>query len=156
MREAHRSRELLDQQRGHPLRRFDARSHGRHERRVRFDEFRLVERGSEPICRPGHQRAVERAGHAQLHGTARAGLFGGRTGLVDRGILSGDDDLAGAVVVRGPHVEDAPANAFDDLVVEAEDRGHRARILASGLRHCQPAFTYERNGLFDLERPSSS
>ncbi len=155
MREAHRSRELLDQQWGHPLRRLDARSHGGHERRVRFDEFRLVECGSEPIRRPGHQRAVERARYAQLHGTACAGLFGGRTGLVDRGILSGDDDLPRAVVVRGPHVEDAPADAFDDLVVEAEDRGHRARILASGLCHREPALTYEHNGLFDLERPGS-
>src|SRR5947199_8108818 len=35
-------------------------------------------------------------------------------------------------VVRRPHVEDPPADPLDDLVVEPEDRGHRAGVAARG------------------------
>ncbi len=95
---------------------------------------------------------MERTRHPQLHGAAGAGLFGSGAGLVDRGILPGDDDLSRAVVVRRPHVEDAPADALHDLVVEAEDRRHRARVLARGLSHREPTLTHERDGLLDPER----
>ena len=39
------------------------------------------------------------------------------------------------------------------LVVESEDRRHRARVLARGLRHREPALTHQRDRLFDSERP---
>src|SRR5213079_1904328 len=52
-------------------------------------------------------------------------------------------------------VEDPPADPLDDLVVEPEDRGHRAGVAARGLSHRQPALTHERDRLLDLERPRS-
>ena len=130
-----------------------ARGHRRHERRRRLDEPHLLERRPEAVRRSGDERAVERTRHAQLHGAAGAGLFGSGASLVDRGVLARDDDLPGAVVVRRPHVEDAAADALHDLVVEAEDRRHRARVLAGRLRHREPTLAHERDGLFDPERP---
>ena len=43
--------------------------------------------------------------------------------------LAGDDELAGAVVVRGPHAVDPGAELLDDGVLEPEHRGHRAGVL---------------------------
>src|SRR5439155_9251573 len=47
---------------------------------------------------------------------------------------------------------DAPADALDDFVVKAEDRGHRAGIRARGLGHRQSTLPHERHRFFDLQR----
>ena len=72
--------------------------------------------------------------------------------LVDGVVLAGDDDLAGTVVVRGPHAEDLPAEPLDHLVVEPEDRGHRAGPLLRRLGHRQAALADERDRLLDAYR----
>jgi hypothetical protein len=65
--------------------------------------------------------------------------------LIDRGVLAGDDDLARAVVVRRPHVVDPGAELLDHAVVEADDRGHRARMPVGRLGHRPAALLDERD-----------
>ena len=62
------------------------------------------------------------------------------------------DDLARAVVVRRPDADDLPAELLDLLVLEPEDRGHRAWTLARGLRHRQPPLAHEPYRLAGPER----
>ena len=72
--------------------------------------------------------------------------------LVDGVVLSGDDDLPRAVVVRRPHAENLPAERLDHLVLEPEDRGHRAGMLRGRLGHRDPAFAHELERLFHAHR----
>ena len=50
-----------------------------------------------------------------------------------------------------PDVEDPPADPFDDLVVEPEDRGHRAGVLLRRLGHRQATLAYKPDRLFHLQ-----
>jgi hypothetical protein len=91
----------------------------------------------------GDERAVERARDAELDRATRALELRLAAALVHRWALAGDHDLPGAVVVRRPHVGDLGAERLDHLVGKAEDRGHRAGVLARGLGHRQAALTDE-------------
>ena len=71
--------------------------------------------------------------------------------LVDCRVLAGDDDLAGAVVVRRPDARDAGAEVLDHLVLQPEDRRHRARVLLRGRGHRQAPLADERYRLLDSE-----
>ena len=72
--------------------------------------------------------------------------------LVDGEMLARDDDLPGAVVVRGPDSEDLAAETLDHVVGEAEDGRHRAGIARRGLGHCQAALAHERHRLLQGHR----
>src|SRR5205814_4407736 len=61
-------------------------------------------------------------------------------------------DLPGAVVVRRPHAEDPAAQSLDHLVVETEDRRHRAGMLPRRLGHREPALADEPDRLVVLQR----
>ena len=65
-------------------------------------------------------------------------LLGAGAALLDGRVLARDDDLARAVVVRGPDAEDPAAEPLDDLVVEPEDRGHRAGPLRAASAIARP------------------
>ena len=68
---------------------------------------------------------------------------------------TGDDDLARGVVVGDPHVGvGPPAGDIDLLVVEAEYRGHRARVLEPSIMHRIGAGDDEANAVVEAERPS--
>ena len=153
LREADGRRELVDQERRESLRRLDLRGHGGHEGRQRLGEAHLVERGSQPIGRAGDERAVERARHLELDRSSSAEVFGLGAALLDRLMLARDHDLARAVVVRRPHAHDPPAELLDLLVLEPEDRGHRARTLASCLGHREPSLAHEPYCLACSQRP---
>ncbi len=66
-------------------------------------------------------------------------------------VLAGDDYLPGTVVVRRPDPEDPAADALDDLVLEAEDRGHRAGALPRRLGHRQAPFADKADRLGDTD-----
>jgi hypothetical protein len=95
---------------------------------------------------------VEGTRDLELDRPLRSGLLGLRAAFVDGGILAGDDDLARAVVVGRPDADDLAAERLDDLVLEAEDRRHRAWMLARGLGHREPALPDERDRLDGVER----
>ena len=114
-----------------------------------------LDRWAKPFGGLPDQRAVEGAGDTEPDGAASSRPLGLRARLGDGVVLSRDDHLARAVVVRGPHAFDAAADLFDDRVVEPENRGHRARALARGLRGREPSLADERDGIADAQRPSS-
>ena len=76
LREAHRRRELVDEQRAEPRGRLDARRHGRHERRDRVVEADPLDRRLEPVGRTRDERAVERARDLQLDRSSSAEALG--------------------------------------------------------------------------------
>ena len=127
--------------------RLDLRGHGRHERRDRVVEAHEVDGGLEALAGVPDERAVERAGDLQLDGSSCAEALGLGAALLNCIVLAGDDDLAGAVVVRRPDAEDLPAQRLDGLVFEPENRGHRARALTGGLGHRQAALADEGDRL---------
>src|SRR5205823_3961182 len=88
------------------------------------------------------------------HGPARTGVTRLRAALVHRVILTRHDDLAGTVVVRGPDPEDPAAERLHLLVLETEDRGHRARVRKRRLRHGEAARAHEDERL--LERAAQA
>ena len=66
---------------------------------------------------------------------------------------AGDHDLAGRVEVGDPHVAvGPPAGDLDLVVVEAEDRGHRARAVAAGVVHRLGPLGDEAHALVEAER----
>ena len=152
LREAHRRGELVDEQRPHPLRRLEPRSHRRHERRNRLLELDPLHCRPQPVGGAGHERRVERARDLQLDRPARARLLRSLAALVHRVVLAGDDDLPGAVVVRRPHAEDLAAEHLDHLVVEAEDRRHRAGMPCGSLGHGDAALAHELDRLLGRHR----
>ena len=103
--------QLLDEQRAIPLHLLELRRDGGHEPRRRNLEVDLVDRRPEPFRSVCDERRVERTRHAQTDRAARALALRLRAALVDRGCLARDDELAGAVVVRGPHVVDLACRA---------------------------------------------
>ena len=145
--ELDRRGELLDEQRAEPRGRLDLRGHRRHERRDRVVEAHQVDGGLEALAGVPDERAVERAGDLQLDGSSCAEALGLGAALLNCIVLTGDDDLAGAVVVRRPHAQDLPAQRLDGLVLEPENRGHRARALTGGLGHRQAALADEGDRL---------
>src|SRR5439155_1045877 len=86
----------------------------------------------------------------------RSGLLGPLPGLVDSVVLTGDDDLAGAVVVRGPDAENLAAEALDGLVLEPEDGRHRSRAFLRRFGHGEAALADERDRLADRHGPGRS
>src|ERR671914_268017 len=147
LRELHRRRQLLDEQAADPLRRLDLRRHRGHERRDRLGEADALDRRLQAVGGAGDERAVEGARDLELDRSSSPLSLGLDAALVDRRILAGDDDLAGRVVVRRPDTDDLAAERLDDGVVEAEDRGHRARALAGRLGHREPALAHQRDGV---------
>ena len=135
-----------------PGRGLDLGGHGRHERRDRLVEANEVDGGLESLAGIPDERAVERAGDLQLDGSSCAEALGLGAALLNCIVLAGDDDLAGAVVVRRPDAKDLPAQRLDGLVLEPEDRGHRAGVLAGGLGHRQAALAHERDRLGRADR----
>ena len=121
-------------------------------RHVAVARFGLGERGAQAISRCGHERCVERAGDLQRHhllGAEVLGVSGRRLDAVGR---SGDDHLAGGVVVRDPHVGvGAPARDVDLVVVEAEHGGHGAGLRESGVVHRRAAFAHEADAVVETE-----
>src|SRR5262245_4950372 len=143
LREPHRGGQLLDEERREALRGLEFRRHGRHERRDRVAESHPLDRGPEPIRRASDEWAVERPGDLQLDRAPRAELLGLGADLADGVLLSRDDDLPWAVVVGGPHAFDVMADLLDELVVETEDRRHRAVADPGRLGHREPTLTHE-------------
>ena len=125
----------------------DARGHGRHERRDRVVEPDRLDRRLEPVGRPRDERAVERPRDLQLDRSSSAEVLGLGAQLLDCVVLAGDHDLARAVVVRGPDADDLAAQVLDRLVLEPEDRRHRARVAAGRLGHREPALAHEADRL---------
>ena len=152
LREADGRGQLVDEQRRDARRGLEPSGDGRHERGHRLAEADLVDRGSQPLCGTGDERRMERAGDAKLDRPARPFLLGTRTALVDRLALAGDDELTRAVVVRRPHATDPAAQALHDVVVEPQDRRHRARVLARRLGHREAPLANERERLGDADR----
>ena len=66
--------------------------------------------------------------------------------------LAGDDELAGAVVVRRPHAVDRGAELLDDGVVEPEHGRHRAGVLPRRLRRGLAALAHERDRVAGPDR----
>ena len=135
LRELDRRCQLLDEQLAVSARVLELRGHGRHERGARVGKVDPLDRRAQLVGRPLDERRVKRAGDPQPNRTARARLLRLDTALADGVVLARDDDLARAVVVRGPDVRDLAAEALDHLVREPEDRGHRARPRLRGLGH---------------------
>src|SRR5438128_1658804 len=152
LRELDRRRELVDEQGPEPLRRLDLRRHRRHEGRDRLGEADALDRRPQAVGRAGDERAVEGAGNLELHRPARPLLPRLRAAPVHRRVGPRDHDLPGAAVVRRPHPEDPAAELLDDLVLEAEDRGHRAGVLPRRLGHREPALAHERDRLRRADR----
>ena len=69
------------------------------------------------------ERAVERPGDLQLDGSSCAEALGLGAALLNCVVLTGDDDLAGAVVVRRPHAQDLACTA--SRPPRPRDRGSR-------------------------------
>ncbi len=94
------------------------------------------DRLAQPVARRRHERRVERAGHLQRHDLLGPELLGDGTGRGHAVGRAGDDDLTGRVEVGHPHVAvGPPAGDLDEVVVEPEDRGHRAGVVDAGLVH---------------------
>ena len=108
--------------------------------------------GLEPVGRPGDERAVERPRDLQLDCSSSAEVFGLGAQLLDCVVLTRDHDLTRAVVVRGPDADDLAAERLDRLVLEAQDRGHRAGVAAGGLRHRETALAHEADRLTRAQR----
>ena len=94
---------------------------------------------------------MERAAHAELHGLARSAGSRLLDEAVDRRVLARDDDLAWAVVVRGPHAVDGEAAS-----TTASSRPSTAAI-APGVSRAAPrprlaALTDERDGVASADR----
>ena len=81
-----------------------------------------------------------------------ASLLGLGAALLYGVALARDDDLAGTVVVRRPHAEDLATERLDLLVLEAEDRRHRARSLPGCFRHREPPLADESDRLAEAHR----
>src|SRR5690242_6597450 len=128
--------------------RLDLGRHRGHERRGWVVELDPLDRRLQALRRMRDEGAVEGAGHVQLDGAPRALVDGLVTALLDRRVLTRDDDLTGAVVVGGPDPNDLPAELFDDRIVEPEDGRHRTGALPSGFRHREPTLTDKRQRLF--------
>ena len=111
-----------------------------------------LDRGTKPVRGPRDERRMERSRHTQAHGAARPLLLGLGAALADGVVLAGNDDLARAVVVCGPHVCDRAAQTLDNLVREPEDGRHRARPLLHRFRHRDPALPYEPDRVGRVER----
>ena len=63
---------------------------------------------------------------------------------------AGDDDLAGGVEVGDPHVGvGAAAGDLDEVVVEAEHRGHRAGVVVAGVVHRLGALADEAHAVVE-------
>ena len=113
LREAHGRRQLVDEQRAEALCGLDLGRHGGHERRDRVGEADAVDRRLEPVGRARDERAVECAGDLEANRSSGAEALGLGAALLDCVVLSGDDDLPGAVVVRRPDSDDLPAEGLD-------------------------------------------
>ena len=143
--------QLLDEQLAIALGILELRRHGRHELDLRDAEVRLLDRRPKPLTGPLDERRVERARDAKPNRAARALELGLAAALVDRERLARDDDLARAVVVRGPDIVDLVAERLDHAVGKAEDRRHRARVLLRRLGHRQPALAHQRDRVGDRQ-----
>lgn len=98
---------------------------------------RLFEPLGESFGGGGHERAME--GPADLEGQHAfgPGFLGGMCGGFHRSHLSGDNELAGAVIV-GDHDDSfghGREGFFERGAVEAEDGGHGSRSFAAGRGH---------------------
>jgi hypothetical protein len=97
---------------------------------------------------------VEGARDRQLDrspGTLALGLF---AALVHRIGLPRDDDLARAIVIRRPDAVNLSAKLLHDLVLEPENRRHRAWALLGDFGHRQPALTHEPDRVSRVEHAS--
>ena len=75
----------------------------------------------------------------------------------DAGRRASDHDLAGGVVVGDPHVGvGAAACDVNVLVVEAEDRGHRAGPFEPGVVHCGCASGHQADAVVETKRAGGS
>ena len=64
----------------------------------------------------------------------------------------GDDDLPGCVEVGHPDVAVGPsAGDLDQVVVEAQHRGHRARVVEAGLVHRVGTLAHQPHSVFEAE-----
>ena len=82
-----------------------------------------------------------------------AEFLGMGAGLLHGGGLAGDDDLAGCVEVRDPHVGVGEiAGHLDLVVVETEHRRHRADVGGAGVVHGSGPLGHQRDSLVEPER----
>ena len=125
----------------------------RHDGHVGVAEVGSSDRLAEALASGGHERRVERARHREAHDPLRSEFLRLRRRLVDAVGGSGDDDLAGRVVVRDPDVGVGEVAGHDDLVVvEAEHGGHRARLVRGRRRASQlSASRHEADAFVETE-----
>ena len=97
-----------------------------------------------------HERGVERAAHRELDGALCTGGLELLAGGVDGLFLSGDDHLAGGVVVGGNHAGDAGADLLNDIVPEFDDGGHGAGHFLAALLHFAGADGYQAQAVFPV------
>ena len=122
------------------------------DRANRFRERSGLDGGFELHAGGFHQRRVERTADVQLQRAFRTGFGQFGAGGVDGLVAAGDHQLAGAVVVgRDDHTGNRGANLFYDVVGQADDGGHRRRVLFAGLLHGHCAFRYEGQAVFEAE-----
>ena len=123
------------------------------DRHLGVARLRVGDRLAQPVARRRHERRVERPGHRERHHLLRAELLGVRSGGRDSLGRPGDHDLAGSVEVGDPHVAvGAAAGDLDLVVVEAEDRGHRAGLILPGVVHGLGALGDEAHALVEARR----
>ena len=112
----------------------------------------LLDRGPQPVGRPGDERRVERARDLELDRPAGSFALRLLDALLDGEILAGDDDLSRAVVVGRPDPEDLAAQSLDHLVGQTEDGGHRAGIAGGCVGHGQATLAHERHRFLEGHR----
>ena len=89
----------------------------------------------------------------QRHDLLGAEFLGVHAGGGDAFGRAGDHDLAGSVEVGDPDVAVGPAAGDLDLVVvEAEHRGHGARVVVAGVVHRVGALADEAHAVVEAER----
>ena len=97
---------------------------------------------------------MEGRGHRQQHGALGAFGLCDLDGAIDRGLVAGDDHLPAAIVVGGlAHLALGRfgCHRHRRLIVEAEQRGHRAGADRHGLLHRKPARAQQPRGIAEAE-----
>ena len=91
----------------------------------------------------------------ESHCALRAEFFRSYRGSVKRPMISGNDDLAGRVVVGNPRVAiGATTRSISVIIVEAEDCNHRARAEVCGILHRLATDSHDADTIIEAQRPN--
>ena len=128
--------------------------HVRHQRRSRRPDGDAGQRLGHRIGRGLHQPAMERRRHRQQHGALGALGLGDLERALDRGLVAGHHDLPAAIVIGGLAdlaLRGLVGNGDRGLVVEPEQRRHRAGADRHRLLHGKAAGAQQARGIADAE-----